>query len=68
MSQINDILEYMVVNGRSGITSLQAIKKYGATRLSDVIFKLKARGWNIKDEWLTVSSRYGKKRVKRYWL
>lgn len=30
------------------ITSWTAIEKYRATRLADIIFKLKARGWPIK--------------------
>ena len=29
------------------ITSLQAIKLYGATRLADIIYKLKKQGYNI---------------------
>lgn len=29
------------------ITSLEAIKLYGATRLSDIIFKLRKRGYHI---------------------
>ena len=29
------------------ITSLEAIKEYGATRLSDIIFRLRKEGYNI---------------------
>lgn len=42
MQQITKHLET-----RRSITSLEAIKYYGATRLSDIIFKLRNKGYNI---------------------
>ena len=41
------------------ITSWEAIKEYGITRLSDLIYKLRNQGWNIENEWGTTKNRYG---------
>ena len=35
------------------ITSWDAIIKYGATRLSDIIWKMRRRGYFINSEWVT---------------
>ena len=43
------------------ITSWEAIKEYGATRLADIIYKLKKDGYNIHTSDLKVKSRFGKK-------
>jgi len=67
MTQINQIRKWLK-NGHS-ITSIQAIKRYGATRLSDIIYKLKAEGLYIDDEWLTGKNRYGNTTTfKKYFL
>lgn len=41
------------------ITSWEAIKMFGATRLSAIIFNLRKRGWNIENEWEYNTNRYG---------
>ena len=41
------------------ITSWDAIKLYGATRLSAIIFNLRDREWNIKTEMITEIDRNG---------
>ena len=41
------------------ITSLEAIKKYGVTRLSGVIYSLKERGFVIETEMKCGKNRYG---------
>jgi len=49
---------------KGNITSLEAIKLYNATRLSDVIFKLKQKGLDIT----TTPETYGRSRFVRYHL
>ena len=43
------------------ITSLEAIEKYGATRLSAIIYNLRKRGYNIITEDLPFVDRFGTK-------
>lgn len=43
------------------ITSLEAIKEYGATRLSAIIFELRAEGYDIDTDFETSKNRYGDK-------
>lgn len=51
------------------ITSWEAIREYGITRLSAVIFDLRREGWNITDEWEYTTNRYGEPtKFKRYKL
>ncbi len=40
------VLEHLQTYGC--ITSLEAIDKYKATRLSDIIYRLRNRGWKIE--------------------
>lgn len=61
------VYDYMKEHGE--ITSLDAIKHLGETRLSARIFDLKASGINIQSEWLSVTNRYyEKRRVKAYYI
>ena len=54
---------------KSGITSWEAIEKYGITRLSAVIFNLREIGWDIQDKWIEEYNRYGQKtKFKKYFL
>ena len=54
---------------KKGITSLEAIEMFGATRLSAIIFDLKDRGYIIKDNFEECVDRFGNTaRYKRYWL
>lgn len=42
------------------ITSLEAIKQYGATRLASIIFNLKQEGFNIHSTDLKFTTRFGR--------
>ena len=57
-TQKSEILRYLKTH-RRGITSLQAIELFGATRLSDIIFKLRKDGYEIETESITKKNRYG---------
>lgn len=52
MTKTQAVREHLKING--SITSWQAIQMYGETRLSDVILKLRRKGWDIESVW-----RYG---------
>ena len=66
-TQIADILEHLHKHG--SITSMQAFKEYGATRLSAIIFKLKHQGYRITTEIIQVETRHGRKtNVAKYVL
>lgn len=56
-SQKSEVLKYMQTH--KGITSIQAIEKFGATRLSDIIFRLRKEGYEIETESITTKNRYG---------
>lgn len=57
-SQINAIREHL--KKKKSITSWEAIEKYGATRLSGIIYVLKHKeGWNIKTKDIVVKNRFG---------
>ncbi len=54
---------------KNGITSMEAIEKYGATRLSGIIYDLKHRdNLNIITERITVQTIYGTTQIARYKL
>ena len=55
-TQTGEILRYMKTH--KGITSMQAFEKFGATRLSGVIFELR-KHYNIVSEPKTGKNRYG---------
>ena len=60
---------YDFIKEHGSITTQQANKELGDTRLSARIFELKEKGVNIQDEWLWVKNRYGEKRhVKKYFI
>ena len=66
-TQNNKVLQHMRDFG--GITSLEAIQKYGCTRLSARIADLKRMGHTIDSKTITVDTRDGgTTRVKRYFL
>lgn len=58
-TQTQDVLKYLQSHKR-GITSLEAINRFGATRLSDIIFRLRKKGYNIVTENNLVKNRYGR--------
>lgn len=53
------VLNYMLDYG--GITSWEAIREFGITRLSAYIFNLRKRGYVIDNERITSVNRYGDK-------
>lgn len=57
-SQI-EIVKDLLTSGKS-ITSMEAFKKYGMTRLSGIIFVLRQRGYNIDTIMLEGKNRFGK--------
>lgn len=59
MTQKNMVLAHFNENGT--ITSMQAIREYGITRLSSIIFDLREEGYNIETEIIEVLNRFGKK-------
>ena len=66
-TQTQCVLEHLEKHG--SITSWQAFKRYGATRLSDIIFRLRKRGYIITTETFEVKNRYGSKsRPAKYTL
>ena len=58
-SQTEAVLAHLKKHG--SITSMQAIKMYGATRLSSIIYILRGRGYQIKTEPFQAETRYGRK-------
>lgn len=47
-TKINLVAKHLV--SKKKITSWEAIERYHATRLADIIFQLKAQGWSILTE------------------
>lgn len=67
ITQKDRILNHLMKYG--SITTWEAIKEYGVTRLSDKIFRLRRENYNITDEWETTKNRYGDKvSYKKYKL
>lgn len=61
------VLEWLQTG--AGITSMEAFKSLGATRLSAIIFELRAKGYDIAAERVKVSDRFGgTTTVSRYYL
>ena len=68
MTQKELIINHLKAN-KNGITSMEAIEKYGATRLSGIIYDLKHRdNLNIITERITVQTIYGSIQIARYKL
>lgn len=60
---------YDFMKKHGGITTLQANRELGETRLSARIYELKEKGVMILDEWVHVKNRYGKPCiVKKYFI
>ena len=57
VSQKSEVLNYLQTH--RCITSNIAIEKFGATRLSDIIFRLRKDGYLIKTTDITTKNRYG---------
>ena len=57
ITQKDMVLKFMREKG--SITTFQAFYYIGATRLPDIIFKLKKKGYKIHSERITKKGRYG---------
>jgi hypothetical protein len=63
MSKTVDVLNHLK---KKPITSWEAITQYRATRLADIIFKLRGRGFNITTELVENGSiRYARYRLSK---
>ena len=59
-TQTSEIKNYLLTH-KNGITSMEAFQKFGATRLSSIIYQLRYKhGMNIVSEDKIVKTRYGK--------
>lgn len=56
-TKTGEILRHMKENG--SITSVEAISRYGATRLSSIIFNLRKAGHDIETVRMNTTDRYG---------
>lgn len=65
LTQEEKVLKFIREHG--SITSLQAFRQLGITRLSAKIFNLRER-YEIKDEYIKVRTRDGYTYVKKYFL
>lgn len=59
MNKTEKIAQHLLEKG--SISSWEAIKEYGATRLSAIIFNLRKRGMNIRTEKVDFIDRFGSK-------
>jgi hypothetical protein len=67
ITQVDRVLRHL--NDNRGITTWEAIKEYGITRLSAKIFDLRKMGYDIENEWVYARNRYGEPvRYVRYRL
>lgn len=57
MNKTQAVLEHLKTH--TGITSMEAIENYGATRLSAIIFNLRKRGYDIVNVDRECVDRYG---------
>ena len=57
MNQTIAVLNHL--KEHDSITSMEAIENYGATRLADIIFRLRKRGYNIRTIDCVGKNRYG---------
>lgn len=57
MNKTQKVKEHLLKHG--SITSWDAINLYGETRVSDVILKLRQKGWDIRTIMVEFTDRYG---------
>lgn len=57
-SKTSEVLRYLESHG--SITSMEAFEKFGATRLSAIIFSLRKKGYRIVNKERVAIDRYGK--------
>lgn len=51
INKYEEVKKYLLKKGK--ITSWEAIEKFRATRLSDIIWKMRNRGYSIASQWVT---------------
>lgn len=56
-SQTSEVLKYLQTH--TFITDAIAVDNFGAYRLSDIIFRLRKRGYDIETKLVTTKNRYG---------
>lgn len=67
MTKTQAVLDWLKTG--AGISSMEAIKNFGATRLSAIIFNLRKRGYNIETVMVDGRDRFGNPtRFARYYL
>ena len=67
-SQTKDVLHFLETH-KKGITNMEAFDRFGATRLSAIIYELRKQGHQIDTVTEKVKTRYGKKiEIARYKL
>ena len=67
MNKTKAVLQWL--QSGSSISSMEAIENFGATRLSAIIFKLRAKGYNIETVMVDGRDRFGNQtRFARYYL
>lgn len=61
------VFDYMIKN--NGITTLDAVKDLGCTRLSARIFEMRKKGVNVSSELVKVFNRFGEHCwIKKYFI
>ena len=67
MNKTKAVLQWLQTG--AGISSMEAIKQFGAARLSAIIFNLRKRGYNIETVKCEGTDRFGNKvQFARYYL
>ena len=67
MNKTKAVLQWLQTG--AGISSMDAIKQFGATRVSSIIFNLRKRGYNIETVKCEGTDRFGNKMTfARYYL
>lgn len=58
-TQTSEVIKYLRKHPKSGLTQITATEKFGATRLSGIINRLRKRGMDIETVMKPVRNRYG---------
>lgn len=67
MSQEEQVLKYMQTHGK--ITTMDCFYKLNITRLSEMLRRLRVKGYVIGDRWITKHSGDGTvKRYEEFWI
>ena len=58
-TQTSDVIKYLRNHPKTGLTQITATEKFGATRLSGIIHRLRRKGMDIETIMKPVKNRYG---------